>query len=62
MDTKTDVTEALSAAETDVKEKADTDGLIERANQQAEYLIKGLLEGSVGDRKIIVMHGTSQQN
>ncbi len=59
---KTDVTEALSAAETDVKEKADTDGLIERANQQAEYIIKGLLEGSVGDRKIIVMHGTSQQN
>lgn len=59
---KTDVTEALSAAETDVKEKADTDGLIERANQQAEYIIKGILDGSVGDRKIVVTHETSQQN
>lgn len=59
---KTDVTEAISAAETDVTEKADTDGLIERADQQAKYIIEGLLKGSVGDREIVVKRETSQQN
>lgn len=54
---KTDVTEAISSAEADVKEKADLDGLLERASQQAEYIVKGLLEDSVGDLKVVVKQG-----
>ncbi len=53
-DKKTDVTEAISIAEQDVQEKANTDGLLERATQQAEYIIKGILEGSVAGRKVVV--------
>lgn len=35
---KTDVTEAIAAAEADMKEKANQDGLIKRASRQAEYI------------------------
>ena len=51
---KTDVTEAISSAEADVAEKADLDGLLERASKQAEYIVKGLLEDAVGDLKVVV--------
>lgn len=54
---KTDVTEAISSAEADVAEKADIDGLLERASKQAEYIVKGLLEDSVGDLKVVVKKG-----
>lgn len=53
-DKKTDVTEAISIAEKDVQEKANTDGLLERAAQQAEYIIRGILEDAVDGRKVIV--------
>jgi len=53
---KTDVTEAISAAEKDVKDKADTDGLLDRASRQTEYIVKGILEDSVGNREIVVIH------
>lgn len=53
-DEKSDVTEAISIAENDMKEKADTDGLLDRANQQAEYIIRALLEDSVGDRRVFI--------
>ena len=56
---KTDVTEAISAAEADVREKADLNGLLEKAAKQAEYVVKGILEGSVGEREIVVVHGVS---
>lgn len=56
---KTDVTEAISAAEADVREKADLNGLLERAAKQAEYVVKGILEDSVEGRKIVVRHGRS---
>ena len=51
---KTDVTEAISSAEEDVAQKADIDGLLERASKQAEYIVKGLLEDAVGDLKLVV--------
>ena len=54
---KTDVTEAITSAEADVKEKADLDGLLERASKQAEYIVKGLLEDAVGDLKVVVEQG-----
>ena len=38
----------------DVAQKADIDGLLERASKQAEYIVKGLLEDSVGDLKVVV--------
>lgn len=56
---KTDVTEAISSAEADVQEKADIDGLLKRASQQAEYIVEGLLEGAVEDRKVVIIHKES---
>lgn len=54
---KTDVTAAIAAAEKDVKEKANTDGLLKRASQQAEYIVRGLLVDSAGNREIVIIHG-----
>lgn len=51
---KEDVTDAISAAEQNVNEKADVDGLMERASFQAEYVIKGLLEGSIEEKRLVV--------
>lgn len=52
---KTDVTQAISAAEKDVIENADRDHLLDRASRQAELVVYGILEGTSGDRKIVVM-------
>lgn len=51
---KEDVTAAVSTAEKDAKEKADTDGLKKRANEEAEYIVKGILERFVGDKELVV--------
>lgn len=51
---KEDVTAAVSTAEDDAEKKADTDGLKKRAIEEAEYIIRGILEGSVGNRKVVV--------
>lgn len=51
---KEDVTTAVSTAESDAEQKADTDGLLERASKEAEYIVQGILEGSVGDREVVV--------
>jgi len=55
-DKKTDVTTAITLAENDVKEKANTDGILKQASQRAEAIVEGLLEDSVGDRVIVVKH------
>lgn len=55
-DEKTDVTDAIVLAENDLKEMADTDGLLKRANQQAEYIIEGILENSIGDMNLVIKH------
>lgn len=51
-DEKSDVTDAVSIAEGDLKERANTDGLLERANQQAKYIVEGILEGAIGEREL----------
>lgn len=56
---KTDVTDALKIADEDVQKKADMDGLKERAWSQAEGMIRGILEGAVGDKEIVIKHGNS---
>ena len=53
-DKKTDVTSAIAIAESDTREKADTDGLLEQASQRAAYIVEGLLEGAVGDRAVVI--------
>ncbi len=55
---KTDVTGAIASAEEDLKGNADLDGLKETASKQAEYIIKGILEGSVGEKEILIIHET----
>jgi hypothetical protein len=54
---KDDVTGAISAAESDVNENSDTKSLLDRASEQAEFIVRGLLEGSVEDREIVIKHG-----
>ena len=53
-DKKTDVTAAIAIAESDTREKADTDGLLEQASQRAAYIVEGLLAGAVGDRAVVI--------
>ncbi len=52
---KKDVTEAIITATQDVKENADIESLLNRADKQAELIIRGLLEGSLEDRKLVVV-------
>lgn len=56
---KTDVTQAISTASDDVKENADIETLLDRASKQAELIIKGLLESSSLNRKVLVIHGNT---
>jgi hypothetical protein len=49
---KDDVVEAVAAAENDVSENADINGLKERSRTQAEEIIKGLLKDSIGERTL----------
>ncbi len=53
---KTDVIDTLSAAREDVSQKADINSLLEHAKKQAEAILRGLLEGSIGDRELVVRH------
>ena len=47
-----DVVDALSAAQTDVEEKADVEGLKTRAREQAQMVIEDLLKDSIGERTL----------
>lgn len=51
---KTDITESIAAAERDITQNANTDELIQKAEEQTERLIKGLLEGAIGDRQLVI--------
>ncbi|MBE5935275.1 MAG: DUF4230 domain-containing protein [Lachnospiraceae bacterium] len=53
---KEDVVKAVKKAEEDVKKNADIEGLKEEAREQNESLIKGLLEGTLGGRELIIKH------
>lgn len=53
-DKKTDVTQAIAVAEEEAGARADTDGLLRQAAQNAEYVVRGILEGSIEDRQLVV--------
>ncbi|MBP3897690.1 MAG: DUF4230 domain-containing protein [Mogibacterium sp.] len=55
-DEKNEAQKALVAAEKDAAEKAGNSGLLAAADENAEALLRGILEGSVGDREIIINH------
>lgn len=59
---KTDVVTALQYAEDDVKEKADLQGLTNRAQAQTELIIKGLIEPIADERNIIIEYKTNKDN
>lgn len=46
--------EAITKAEEDVLEKADSSELLKKADEHAEELIQKILDGAVGDREIVV--------
>lgn len=49
-----DVKDALVVAESDVQLHADTSSLINKAREQTEKLIRGLLEDSIGDKQLVI--------
>lgn len=55
-DEKEMMAEALKAAEKDAAEKAKDSGLLEAADENAESVIKALLQDTAGGREIVVKH------
>ena len=53
-DRKEATKQALQAAQKDAEEHATGKGNLDAANKRAEVIFKGILEGGVGDREIIV--------
>ena len=53
-DRKEATKQALQAAQKDAEEHATGKGILDAANKRAEVIFKGILEGGVGDREIIV--------
>ena len=53
---KYDVTEALTAAESDVKDKVVSYDLITKAEEQAEIAITDILEGTIGERELVISY------
>ncbi len=53
-DRKEATKQALQAAQKDAEEHATSKGILEAANKRAEVIFKGILEGGVGNRDIIV--------
>jgi hypothetical protein len=51
---KEDVVKAVKKAEEDVENKADIEGLVKEAKEQNESLLKGLFEGAIGDRQLVI--------
>ncbi len=57
-DRKEATKKALQSAQKDAEAHAQSKGILEAANKRAEVIFKGILEGGVGDRSIIVNVGT----
>ncbi len=49
-----DVTQAIATAESDVKNNADMDSLKKKSEEQAEKLIRGLLQDTIGERELVI--------
>lgn len=52
---ETDVRDAISIAEEDLKDRVDADSILSRATDEVRYMIKELLKGRVGGRNIVFM-------
>lgn len=54
-----DSVDGIILAQEDIKQQAETDGIIEKADKQAEYIVRGLLEdivkGADGERALIIV-------
>ena len=61
-DRKEATKKALQEAEKDAEENASRKGVLEAADKRAEVIFKGILEGGVGNRDIIVLQKDSGQN
>ena len=57
-DRKEATKQALQSAQKDAEEHAQSKGILDAANKRAAVIFKGILEGGVGDRTIIVNVGT----
>ncbi|MBQ6389337.1 MAG: DUF4230 domain-containing protein [Mogibacterium sp.] len=55
-DRKEATKKALQEAQKDAEENAYRKGLLEEADKRAEVIFKGILEGGVGNREIVVRH------
>lgn len=51
---KEDVIDMVAAAKADVSEKADLESLLLSARDQAERIVRGLLEDAVGERALVI--------
>lgn len=51
---KEDITQSLARAESDVRSNVDMEALKEKAEEQTERLIKGILEGAIGDKQLVI--------
>ena len=49
-----DVSDASAKAESDIQSNADMEGLKKKSEEQTEKLIRGLLEGAIGERELII--------
>ena len=49
-----DVSDAIARAENDIQNNADMDNLKKKSEMQTEKLIRGLLEGAIGERELII--------
>jgi DNA-binding protein YbaB len=61
-DRKEATKEALKEAQKDAEEKASAKGLLEEAEKRAEVIFKGILDGGVGERQIVVVKKGSSDN
>ena len=55
-DEKVEMQKALVKAEEDTRAKAEEEGLLEAASENAETVIKGLFKDAVGEREIVIKH------
>lgn len=53
-DKKTDVTEAIRIAESDLEEKTDLSDLLDLTSDRAEMLVAGLLSDVIGERELVI--------
>ncbi|MBQ1331567.1 MAG: DUF4230 domain-containing protein, partial [Lachnospiraceae bacterium] len=49
-----DTVNAISTAEQDVQDNVDLQELLNRSREQAEAIIRGVLEGQIGDRQLVI--------